>query len=157
MKENKWLEQYAPPGIEIATEKGFYMGGMIGAIIWSMSFLIHYLNQRSALFVYKSGVYQLREDAMIATFEELMEFKFLPFYFVMLCTMLAVIYHYMYHYRGSHMMYLMKRLPDKMELHRRCFALPLLGTALAALCMFLLKMLYYSIYVIFTPAQCLPV
>jgi len=156
MNINKWMKKYAPPGIDIAAEKGFYMGGMIGAGFWSISFIIQYMNQRSALFEYHNGMYRLIEGAQICPFEELMAYKFWPFYFVMICTLLVIVYHYIYHYQGSHMMYLMRRLPDKWELHRRCITLPLTGVVITILSMCMLWMIYYGIYIFCTPHQCLP-
>ena len=47
MNINKWMKKYAPPGIDIAAEKGFYMGGMIGAGFWSISFIIDTINRNA--------------------------------------------------------------------------------------------------------------
>lgn len=105
----KWLEKYAPPGIDIKVEVIGYIAG-----------------------VFLFGV--------------------------MMCgiTLFRTGYYYTYHYQGSKMMYLMKRLPDKWEVHRRCWTLPLAGTALLCVWMLVLRMLYFAIYMVCTPSQCLP-
>ena len=50
----------------------------------------------------------------------------------------------------------MRRLPNRGELWRRCLAVPA-ATALAALAaVAVLAAVYFGIYLIFTPAACLP-
>lgn len=156
MKRNKWMEKYAPPGIDVATEKGWYLAGLVVATLWSMWFFIQYLNERNALFEYKNGQPRLIEGAMMCSFEQLMEYRFWLFQVVLVSMLFMVVYHYFYHYQGSKMMYLMRRLPDKWELHRRCVALPIIGAVITVLCMVGLRVLYFAVYIFCTPQQCLP-
>ena len=72
-----------------------------------------------------------------------------------LCLVLLAAYHYAYHRQGSKSIYLMRRLPSKLELHRRCLTLPIAGILIALLTAFLLLLIYYAVYMNVTPAECL--
>ena len=56
---------------------------------------------------------------------------------------------------GSKSYYLMRRLPDKWEYHRRCLALPLAATLAGLVLIPILMGLFYVLYLHATPAQCL--
>jgi len=64
-----------------------------------------------------------------------------------------VIVHYQYHHRVSKSIYTMKRLPNRWELHRRCWSLPLCCFAAVLLTGFLLLLVYYAVYLLVTPAE----
>ena len=74
--------------------------------------------------------------------------------FVVLVAM--IIYHYCTYYQGSKSIYLMKRLPDKWELYKRCVHLPMIAMIVEIITIVGVMSLYYGIYLIFTPQQCLP-
>lgn len=157
MKEKtKRLEKYAPPGIQVSTEVGWFYFGMIVATFHSMLFLIQYISARDELYIRTSRGLELIEGAIIRDFGTLTENVFLTFYLVCIVTLLVGVYHYFYHYQGSKMMYLMKRLPDKWEVHKRCWILPIAGFCITVVWMLIVRMLYYAIYIFCTPSQCLP-
>ena len=69
-----------------------------------------------------------------------------------------VLSHYrLFRSRGSRADYTMRRLPDRWDLHRRCLALPAAGIVGALSLQGLLGILYYFVYILVTPRQCLPV
>ena len=152
----RWLENYTPLGIDAGKQVGWWLAGVVIATLHSMLFLIRYFNIRTDLYLLKAGNGVTAESAIMPDFETLTEDVFLTFYLVSIITLLIIIYHYFYHYQGSKMMYLMKRLPDKWELHRRCITLPVIGAVLLMAWMFIVRMLYYTIYILCTPSQYLP-
>ena len=152
----KWLEKYAPLGINVATEVGVYIAGVAIATLQSMTFLLNYSNAWYELYTYRGSKRVLIEGAIIQDFNILLENVFLLSVIVCIATLLTTIFHYMYHYDGSKMMYLMRRLPDKWDLHRRCWTLPIVGTVLMAVWTIILKGIYYAVYILCTPSQCLP-
>lgn len=157
MKEKtKWLEKYAPPGIEVSTEVAWFYFGMIVTTFRSMMFLIQYMFARNELYIRTSRGLELIEGAIIQDFATLTEGLFLTAELVCIVSLLVVAYHYFYHYQGSKMMYLMKRLPDKWEVHKRCWALPIAGFCITVAWMTIVKAIYYAIYIFCTPSQCLP-
>lgn len=152
----KWLENYTPLGIDVGKQVGWWLAGVVAATLHSMLFLIRYFDRRADLYILKAGKRVLIDGAVMTDFGTLTEGVFLTFYLVSIVTLLVIIYHYFYHYQGSKMMYLMKRLPDKWELHRRCITLPVVGAVLMMVWMLVVHMLYYTIYILCTPSQCLP-
>ena len=64
-------------------------------------------------------------------------------------------YNYSGFRNGSKSYYLMRRLPDKWEYHRRCLALPLAATLAGLVLIPVLMGLFYVLYLHATPEQCL--
>ena len=153
------LEKYTPPGIEFANQLKLCLIGLSAAIGWSISYFAKYFTARSNLYTYSPAGEVLREGAIMREFSVLLHDGwdsldgFLMFYIVMLG---LLVYHYLYYYQGSKSIYLMRRLPDKWELHRRCVVLPFAAILVGALTEIGLLLLYYGIYLVFTPQQCLP-
>lgn len=152
----KWIENHAPLGIGVGTQVGWYLAGVVAATLHSMWFFVEYVSARNELYVRTSGGLKLIESAVMMSFGALTENIFLTFYIVEVVTLLTVIFFYFYHFDGSNMMYLMKRLPDKSELYRRVLTLPITGAVLLVVWMGILRMIYYAVYILCTPSQCLP-
>lgn len=152
----KWLEKYAPLGVDVSTHVGLYVLGVIVATLHSFLFFFAYGNAVNSLYEYRAGKKVLLEGAVIQEFHTLTEGIFTTGVAVCIVTLLVVIYYYFYHYQGSKMMYLMRRLPDKNEVVRRCWTLPITGSVIMAVWMFALRMIYYAVYILCTPSQCLP-
>ena len=155
-KKWKWLAKYAPLGIPYEKHIRGFLALVASATMCTMFFFLQYSNALERLYVYRAGKKVLKEGAIIDSFGQITEGLFLMGYAISVAVLLMVIYYYLYHYQGSKMMYLMKRLPDKWDVHRRCITLPVTGAVLMAVWMKVLEMLYYAIYIIFTPSQCLP-
>lgn len=151
-----WLEQYAPPGIPIVQEVRYWGIGMTICTFWCLQFIFRYWEERSSLYYQRAGRLILFEDACMPAFQDLTANLFVIFYFVIIYCVLLAVYHYFYHYQGSKMIYLMRRLPDKWELHIRCLLLPIVAGMIALAYRYMLEMLFYAIYILFTPSQCLP-
>ena len=97
----------------------------------------------------------IMEGAIMPRFTELLKDTmdgFLMFFGVML---VMIIMHYMTYYKDSKSIYLMKRLPDKWEMYRRCVVVPLVAIFIQIITGAACLLLYYGIYLFFTPAQCL--
>ncbi|MGN1156329.1 MAG: hypothetical protein ACI4TK_09155 [Agathobacter sp.] len=152
------LEQYAPPGINLTREILAYIFCICCAVGYSFGFLFSYIDARNQLYEkkWRDGPYELIEGAQIPPFEDLVGNYFHGFILVGVVIVAMLLYHYFYHYQDSKMIYLMKRLPDTLEWHKRCVALPIAGVLVAVAVYGLLWMGYLGIYLIFTPQQCLP-
>lgn len=158
MRENRkyhLLEPYVPPGMPIGTLLSSWIFCMAASTCWCMLFIVRYLDYRGQLFEYRNGRRVLLENAKMPNFEYLTVNLFEVFGIVLLFCALVVVYHYYYHYQGSRMMYLMRRLPNKWEVHIRCFALPIAAGVITIVYMLVLRMLFYAVYVLCTPSQCL--
>ena len=150
------LETYAPPGIPIMQEVRYWMIGMSICTIWCLQFLLRYWEERSSLYYQVGGRLVLFENAVMPTFWDLTANLFVIFYLVLIYCVMAAGYHYVYHYQGSKMIYLMRRLPNKWELHIRCLVLPIVAGILTVVYRYLLEVLFYAVYIFCTPPQCLP-
>ena len=153
------FEKYTPPGIDFVNQFKLCMCGWSAAIGWSISYLVKYATARAELYEYSLKGPVIREGAVITSFYDLVHEGldsfdgFAVFYLVMLG---VLVYHYIYYYQGSKSIYLMRRLPDKWEMHRRSVALPLTMLMLGVITKMALWMLYYGIYLMCTPQECLP-
>lgn len=154
---NEFFKRNSPPGIDLRQEwRAFLIGNIASVIVSFFAFLAKYIEARDLLFVYEIDRKILKEGAIIAPFSSLFSFYFLGFFFVACIFLGYVVYHYSYFRQDSMSIYLMKRLPDKRELHRRALTVPVLavlatiGVALAAV------LFYFIIYILATPKACLP-
>lgn len=152
----KTIEKQLPPGVDSNTEIKAIAFGLLAAVVYSLSFIYKYIDARNKLFVYRYGtVKTIMEGAVMPRFTELLNDTmdgFLMFFGVML-VMIGM--HYMTYYKDSKSIYLMKRLPDKWEMYRRCVVVPLVAIFIQIITGAACLLLYYGIYLFFTPAQCL--
>lgn len=150
---------YAPVGIDIKKEIKFWLGFMFLGTVWCVRYIFRYLQAREN--IYKLQGIQNRQKVLIegvniVPFAQLTEGLFEIFYLVIVFCIILAVYHYYYHYQGSRMMYLMRRLPNKWEVHIRCLFFPVAGSLIAVGYALLLKIICYAIYIFCTPSQCLP-
>lgn len=75
---------------------------------------------------------------------------------ILLFAAYSIFIHYTSFRRGSMSIYTMKRIPDRMELHRRCLALPVMAVLIAVIIMTLEVLFFRHLYLTNTPAQILP-
>lgn len=148
------LTRHAPPGMDIQGEKDVFSVGMIFSAIYSLRFFYEYANDAWIIYV-DSKKAIIREGALMTDFAYLIEDCLMGFGIVA-CVMVGfLVWHYFYHTQGSHSIYLMRRLPDRWELHRRCLTLPLAAIILCGLMALALLLLYFAYYMLHTPEQCI--
>lgn len=149
--------KHFPPGMDMETEKLFFGLGMCGAFFYSWTFVWRYLQARAELYLYSDGKYILVEQRVMADFSELLGNALIGFWLVAIGLVGFAVLHYLHFWQGSKSIYLMKRLPDKMELHKRALTLPILALLICVVTAFLLLVSYYGLYRVATPKQCIPV
>lgn len=141
--------RYFPVGYDPGQELQWTLFGLIASVFWSMIFLVRYAQELQSLYRYE----QRGEIFSIASFPELIRLCFLGFWITALLLLIFAVSHYHYHFQGSRSIDLMRRLPDRWELARRCLAFPLVGIAACGLSAGLLLAIYAAIYVLCTPDQ----
>ncbi len=152
----KKIQDLVPLGISITFELKNMAIALVQAILFSSRFLFGYWSDRGDLYyITIDGNLVLREGAVMTSFEQLIRGCFSGFWVCGPLLIILTIWHYMYHYQGSKSIWLMRRLPKRTELHRRCLALPLLGAIACVLVALILYVIYYQIYMLCTPAECL--
>lgn len=154
------ITRYVPLGIALKPELGFIGAGMGGSLVYSLSFVVRYLNARITLYEWRKGeggkmIKQLSAGAVMPDFAGILEDALYGFGILSLCMLLVALYHYFYHYQESKSVYLMRRLPDRWEWHRRCLTLPAAVMVLCLLTALLLLLIFFGIYMIGTPQECL--
>lgn len=149
------IENYTPVGIDYEQEVKWICIGLILSTLYSFGFLFSLSQEYSALFTNNFPNPVLRKGAIMPDFVELFGHYWIGFLIVSLCMVALLIHHYAYHYQDSKSIYLMRRLPNRWELLKRCAALPLFSVAVSFLMGFLLLFIYFGIYLLVTPEACL--
>ncbi len=157
---SKLIESFkrnSPPGLSLKQEYAvFVIGNIVSAVVSIFAFLLNYIRCRAELFEYVGDKRLIIVGAIIPPFYNLIDIYFSGFIFVALVLLSYVIYHYSYYRQGSMSVYLMRRLPNKIEMHKRAWTVPLLasiGTIAIAIAVILFC---YIIYFLATPKACLP-
>ncbi len=154
---NEFIERNSPPGMNMKAEKGFFVSYCILYFTFKLfSFITEYSRARRFLYERVNEKWLLRENAIIADFGETVDFSWAALTLFSLVLLGFIVYRYLYYRQGSMSIYLMKRLPQKSELHARAIKIPLLMLVLGSLFIFLTFLLFFASYVVFTPKVCLP-
>lgn len=149
------LSHLAPAGLELGQELKWFTYGWVTCLLYSFGVLGRYVSSYNSLFFWDGLTNKLSSNAIMPDFGMILGGG-LQGYAILALGMLAVGgYHYFYHYQGSKSIYLMKRLPDRWELTRRCLTLPLLGVLVCLISALVLLLIYFAIYMLFTPSTCL--
>lgn len=149
--------RWAPPDRDARQEAVQFLWGLGGGTVlcW-VWFLSSYWNARSGLFRLKNGQKVLEASRMMPDLPEIIGGSFLGLWAVLLWAAVTVALHYAGHYReGSRPVYLMRRLPDRWEYHRRCLSIPGTVILIALVLILVFLMLFYVIYMNCTPEACL--
>ena len=153
MRRELWW--WVPAGVDLRQEAKWIGGGLGISFLYSLTFFASYANENRALYWVRGSEKVLRDGAVMADFKAVLGNSLVGFWVVALCMAALLVYHIVYHYQGSKSIYLMRRLPSRRELWRRCVALPLLA-ALLSLCLAMTALvLYYMFYMASTPEACL--
>lgn len=153
---NKFLTRHTPPGIEWQQEMSAFLLGQTLSLLFSLGFFANYLEARSNLFEYAAGKRYLIEGAQIADFHGMTRIWFLGFGMMVFYLLGLILHHYLYYRRGTMSIYLMKRLPNRRERHRRALMVPCLSILATAATALTLRFLYFAVYLLATPKVCLP-
>lgn len=153
------LQRLVPPGVNAQQELHLMCGGWVLSLLYSLGFVTGYSqeldNLYTAVTTSAGRQYVLRSDAVMPDCVDILGSHLYGFLLVAICMLAVVLYHYAYHRQGSKSIYLMRRLPDGMELHHRCWGLPALGALASILLAFVLLVIYYAVYMFVTPESCL--
>ena len=149
------LSRHAPPGLNLSMEKNTFLWGGAAAICWSFSCLFRLADEHRDLYKHVRGERVLQEGAIMTDFYIILGSSLLGFAVLALVMLAFAVYHYAYHRQGSKSIYLMRRLPNGWELHRRCLTIPIVSAVFCMVAAFILLCVYYWIYVAVTPKGCL--
>lgn len=144
------LRDLAPVGHDLTTEFVLYGIGLGIAWFASVGFWVDLQNTLDSF-----AVVQLGEGQSLAmpSFAALLGNWMVLFPFIALLCLGLIPRYYLMHYGESHSVYLMRRVPKRWALHRRCITLPLCMAGLTLLVGGLLLAFYYHRYCQLTPAE----
>lgn len=151
------LTDYLPVGYPV--ERMVQGVGILWAAmaLGSLPYLYRLGDARSDLYFYRGTALEptLIPDARMLDFHVILEgsFSVVPFFVGLFLAFMGSLY--VYHFSESRSIYLMRRLPNRWELLRRCITLPLVGIGGMLILVCILFFVYYGLYFIFTPEAAL--
>jgi hypothetical protein len=149
------FSRHAPPGLDLKPETRLFGWGLVLSALFSLQFFARFADAREKLY-WKNGPWrELIEGAVMPDFAQLLGPSLAGFWVLAACLAALIVVHYAYHYHASRSIYLMRRLPSRWELHRRCLTLPLAGVVLCLAAAFVALVVFYLVYMTFTPDICL--
>ncbi len=158
MKRKIDLNRITPPGRDPNQTLTIANGLFLLQAFLSFGIGVDYLQARSRLYDAPDYIGRLTEpQGTIAPFSQLADGYFSvvpPLLWIAMLTQVVV--NYLYFRQGAMSVYLMRRLPDPWEYHRRCWSLPLLCGLGASIGCGAIWLFYFLIYLVCTPAGCLP-
>lgn len=155
MKRIDW-DRLVPLGVNGKTVRDRMGLGLGAAALFSLSYVGNFARAVNDLYRYRGGKRTLIEGAKMVPFRELLDHVFWGFGVMALAMGFVAIGFYKYHSQGSRSIYTMKRLPNRWELWRRVWTVPLVGAVACGVSVLVLTGLYYVCYLLGTPAGCLP-
>jgi len=149
------VSRLSPPGMDISPQKRYFIFAAIISFVWSLYFCVMCSAAFRDLFYYERGVrVALKENAKMPAFWELYGRSWLGFVFFAVCALGFVIYNYAYYKQGSKSVYLMRRLPQKWEMHLRALFFPVLIMLALLLIGLAVTLIYFGLYLLVTPDTC---
>ena len=157
MKKQK-LRELAPPGANLRQTLVFCAGIAVAAVLLAsfFPFLISYGNARSQLYELRYGVRVLRSNAAMLPLEALLCRSFAPYFGAVAAYLLMIAANYASFFRPSRSIYLMRRIPSRWELLKRCLSLPFFAIFVCFCFAGVLICLCNLIYFRATPEVCIP-
>jgi len=150
------IRRYHPPGMEIKGFVQFFVTGFLLAGLYADLFFIGFGNALDNLYHYPKGEKTLIPDAVMKDFYELLDGAYMGYILLAVFSVMMIFFNYIYYFQnGSKSIYLMKRLPNASELHKRSLVLPISMAVISILGAFLCIVILFVIYMIFTPSQCI--
>ncbi len=133
----KW-EKHVPPGFEWETERGLFIAALVIACLWSMGFFINF----------SDAVHYAIDRNDVPYFYEVLGKSFFCFPIAIVFMLASIALNYAHYHSGSKSIYLMRRLPNGWELHRRSITVPLWSAAITLAAAVVLFFIYYGVYML---------
>ncbi len=149
------IRRNAPLGMDIMREVRWFVTSAIAGAVFSMGFFFKLGSRIEELYYFSGSKKVLDASRVMPDFTEVLGSSLIVFFIMALCSIGVAVYCYAYHYQGSKSIYLMRRLPSRWELHRRCLTLPAVAVAFCLAAALALMLIFFSVYMAATPPACL--
>lgn len=147
----RFMIDHVPLGVNLLNECMWILFGWGFSIVFS--FIRFYAVLGRNINMLERWENEIVRTHMMPDFSKILFGSMAGFWVMIGCMGALAAYHYYYHYNGSKSIYLMKRIVNPLELHRRCLALPVLVTGITLVIMFLLVCAYYRLYMAAVPGK----
>lgn len=154
-RRHQWMARRLPPGVDAPKLETSLLVGLAAALLFHLQFILRYWSARNDLYTYYQGHIRRLNGTMMPVFGEILGTSLYGCFVAALAMIVVAIQLYATHFQGSKSIYTMRRLPDRWELWRRVLTIPVLAAAGFLLLAFVLRCLDFTIYILFTPGQCL--
>ena len=155
MKER--LRKLYPPGYEWREEL-ISAAILLGfAFLMSWRYLFRLGRMIAGLYAYgRNGEWYLRPDALAGSFSELIQGSFWGFFLPLVFLAVMRVWHYIFYWRHTKSIYVMRRLPRHGVVFLSCIKGPVLCAVMLAVFAGILWLLYLGLYWLVVPAECIP-
>jgi len=154
---SRFLKRSFPPGFSYKPElkaASFALG--CSAFICFIGFFTDYSALRRFLYIRIGTDIILDESRVMEDFVYILGGRLnVLLILAALIPIIAAVSHYAYYHNGSKSIYLMRRLPNRFELHRQCLLMPLIYALVFVLAAAAMLLICYAIYMGLTPEACL--
>lgn len=150
------MADIVPVGFNWRRERNWLIAVWGACLLNSFSYFNSLPRCINMLYTTRFGKRVLLEEASMPAFDQVLGRSISAFWFLSILVLLLGLYHWFYHYQSSKSIYLMRRLPQRFELLKRCITFPLIAALLFAVSAVLLTLIYFALYLLFTPDGCLP-
>lgn len=149
------LDKLCPPGYQGEKERDFYVLWAFGILIvvCSIVFLINFGSARAEITHVVNNKKVL--SGIIEPFGSIMVGNFVWYWCYFALCVYKGVHNYMYFIK-SNSIYVMARVSDKWEMHKRCLTLPVMGAIGGLILIAILTIVFYGIYSLSIPSRCLP-
>ena len=151
------LSGYVPVGMDWESKREIFLICLIAAAFLAMcAFMVQFMYAMDDVYEYTGWNQRaLIPGAVMPDFYTTMDWVLIGYQAIGLYQFKAIYDNYASHRQDSMSIYLMRRLPDRWELHRRCLGLPLMGIGVCVLAALVTVVVCYGCYMIGAPQQCL--
>ena len=153
----KRLSKLYPPGYEWREEL-ISTAILLGlAFLLSWRYLLRLGRMITRLYAYgRNGEWFLRPDALAQSFSELIQGSFWGFFLPLVFLAVMMVWHYIFYWRHTKSIYVMRRLPRRGVVFLSCIRGPVLCAVMLAVFAGILWLLYLGLYWLAVPAECIP-
>ena len=154
---NSFLKRSYPPGFNYPSElKAVCVTFGASTLISLIGFFNEYSSQRQSLYIRIGTDRFLDESRVMQDFVYVLGDKLhILLILAALALLIASAVHYAYYHNDSKSIYLMRRLPNRFELYKRCLLMPLIYALVFLLAAAALLLICYAAYMGLTPEACL--
>ena len=143
------------PGYDYDGEKTTFIIMMIMSGFCCLIYDFRYSTARDRLYYWSGDDKVLNVQAVMPDFKDLLGWTLGGFLIAAIVCLMFIGVRYHYLHKESKSIYLLRRLPSKGEIFRRCAVMPLAEAMVFLITAGLLLVFFFAIYMISTPDECL--